>query len=344
MNQNYNQDSFNKGQAFEDYVEQVLFPASHYELLHKTNTYDQNSQRYVGDSRKPDFRFKCILTGFEFHVEAKYRSNPFNGYYDILSPAQVLAFPEIHQKEIPIYIALGYGGDASDPSYISLVHYGDAKTEKITIAEAVDLQIPKQEVNSNLLIKPLPENEPKVTETTSSSTKKAQQQEEVATVKHQSHTEPKKKKYRSYLLAALLIIAVIAAVFYIPTHTEEAYKNEMKTRITKYYALSDANNLKELDAFISPQMSNWYGIESPTTEEVIENIKEYRDKFPFSKSTVDWKTFDVTKREEGGYYVMYLLEYKVKSKLKAPYRAYDLKLLTTWDSEMRLMSITEVKR
>ena len=66
MNQNYNQESFNKGQAFEDYVEQVLFPASHYELLHKTNSFDQNSQRYVGDSRKPDLGLNVYLQVLNF--------------------------------------------------------------------------------------------------------------------------------------------------------------------------------------------------------------------------------------------------------------------------------------
>lgn len=55
QNQNHNQDSFQKGQAFEDYVEKLLFPASHYALLHKTNSFDQNSQRYVVDSTRQGY-------------------------------------------------------------------------------------------------------------------------------------------------------------------------------------------------------------------------------------------------------------------------------------------------
>lgn len=287
MNQNYNQDSFNKGQAFEDYVEQVLFPASHYELLHKTNTYDQNSQRYVGDSRKPDFRFKCILTGSEFHIEAKYRTKPYQGHYDILSPAQVLAFPEIHQKEKPIYIALGYGGRADDPSYVSLIPYENNREEKILIEEATRLQISKQAVDSSLHFKQQAQEEKPLEEIGVNSHIQSSQLE--APVINDEQTKPKQKK-RSFVMiltGILISLALIAAVFQFQSNQEDDYKSEMKTRIKKYYALSDANNLEELEAFISPKMSNWYGIENPSTEEVIENIKEYRGKFPFSESTVD---------------------------------------------------------
>lgn len=78
-----NKESFKKGQAFEDYVENILFPKHSYDLLYKTNSYDQNSDRYVNDSRNPDFRLKCRLTGKEFHVEAKYRTNSYKDQFQI---------------------------------------------------------------------------------------------------------------------------------------------------------------------------------------------------------------------------------------------------------------------
>ena len=37
MDNRFNNDSFQKVQAFEDFVERVLFPLESYELMHKTN-------------------------------------------------------------------------------------------------------------------------------------------------------------------------------------------------------------------------------------------------------------------------------------------------------------------
>jgi hypothetical protein len=158
MSNKHNQDSFNKGQAFENYVEKVLFPDAAYELLHKTNPYGQNSDRYVGDSRNPDFRFKCRLTGSEFHVEAKYRTTSFNDSYGVLSETQVTTFPHIHTADVPIFIALGYGNTASNPEYVSLIPYSTDQEQSVPVETAFEHQIAKSEVASSLLISKLLKN------------------------------------------------------------------------------------------------------------------------------------------------------------------------------------------
>jgi|AntDeeMinimDraft_5_1070356.scaffolds.fasta_scaffold01224_3 hypothetical protein len=130
MDNRFNNDSFQKVQAFEDFVERVLFPLESYELMHKTNGYEQNSERYVSDSMKPDFRFKSRVIGKEFHIEAKFRSTSYKNQYDTLSQTQVESFPKIHNEEVPVFIALGYGGVASDPEFISLIPFSEHKKVK----------------------------------------------------------------------------------------------------------------------------------------------------------------------------------------------------------------------
>ena len=67
-------DSFKKGDLFEKFVENELFQATDYTLVHRTNTYDQNETRYAEETLRPDFKFRCKKTKQEFYVEAKYRS------------------------------------------------------------------------------------------------------------------------------------------------------------------------------------------------------------------------------------------------------------------------------
>lgn len=122
MTDHYNEDSFGKGKAFEDFVEHFLFPSSHFELLHKTNPHAQNADRYVQTSLKPDFQFKSKVTGIKFYVEAKFRTRTYKDVYDVLSRQQFENFPDIQLEEkCTVLIAFGYGGKASNPDFISLI-------------------------------------------------------------------------------------------------------------------------------------------------------------------------------------------------------------------------------
>lgn len=53
------QDSFIKGEQFERFVEHYLFVEADYALVHRTNNYDQNRQRFSENTLKPDFKFRC---------------------------------------------------------------------------------------------------------------------------------------------------------------------------------------------------------------------------------------------------------------------------------------------
>ena len=96
MQQDYNEESFKKGEQFEKYVEEVIFPDAHYEVIYKTSDSEQNRRRFVKKSLEPDFQFKCRVTGKEFCVEAKWRAKPYKDVYQVLSEKQIQSFPSLN--------------------------------------------------------------------------------------------------------------------------------------------------------------------------------------------------------------------------------------------------------
>ncbi|WP_055412168.1 hypothetical protein [Nonlabens sp. YIK11] len=339
MSENHNQDSFDKGLAFEDYVEKVLFPYNAYDLQHKTNGYEQNKERYVTNSRKPDFRFKCRLTGKEFHVEAKYRTNSFKERYEILSDTQTTTFQEIHTTEVPIYIVLGYGNTAEDPEYVSLIPYEMHREQSIPVSTAFQLQIPKAEVPSSLI------------------TTRVTTDEKVEPVAFEATEHTKKAFLSKPILSVLGLVAVIAfgtTYFFLDdesrdTPTTVAVNPETNTEVLKntiaeYYQHLDSNDLATLHNYISPKMRNWYGVKNPSLEDVRKDIEDYRNTYPFTETKVDFEKINIVEQDNGDFYITYPMEYKVKSKVNAPYKLYDLYLTTIWDKDYKLVSAQELRR
>ena len=62
------QEAFEKGELFEKYVSDVLFPTHAFDLIHRTNSRAQNINRYAADTLKPDFKFRCRETNQEFYI------------------------------------------------------------------------------------------------------------------------------------------------------------------------------------------------------------------------------------------------------------------------------------
>ncbi|PHR96650.1 MAG: hypothetical protein COA80_08605 [Leeuwenhoekiella sp.] len=357
MSNHYNHDSFEKGEAFENFVEAILFPAHSYDLLHKTNAYSQNQERYVGDSRLPDFRFRDRITGREFHIEAKFRSNPYKDQYELLSYNQCAVFDDLHTATVPIFIVLGFGGTAQHPAYVSLIPFIQPPERYIDVSDAYSFQIPHKTVDSSFLEhyaptakEPAPahqrsELKPVATAESTSSPKPAETNSPQETTTARADAKPalrKKSVFKLGVAAAALVIIVISAIWRFGSPSPEP-ESILEQRIATYYQLSDANNLKELVDYFSPELDYWYGIKNPTPQEVIDNIKAYRKQYPYSETTVDWDRFSITPQNNGEFYATYPLEYKVRSKETGPWRTYDLKLITVWDNAYRLVSIQEVK-
>ncbi|WP_127845469.1 C15 family peptidase [Psychroflexus aestuariivivens] len=337
MNYNHNKDSFNKGQAFENYVENVLFPASDYQLIHKTNDYTQNNDRFVLNSKKPDFQFRCLLTGKEFHVEAKYRSRAYKNHYDILSPQQEECFPEIQDHSKPIFIALGYGGYANSPEYVSLIPFSENSVRLITAEKAYQYIVPKQTVSSSLIDGFFAPNDVQDQNIENEEVKEEISNEKKFNNQKGTPTKKKKKKFALFLLSILLIVFVIININ--SSNVEDNLKNKVET----YYQLSDANNIEQLIHHISPNVSYWYGLKNPTIKQIIKSINSYRDNIPFTKSIIQWDSFDVNELSDGTYHVTYSLKYMLrKEKPNSRLITYNLKILTVWNQNMKLISIKEL--
>ena len=115
--------SFRKGEDFEKYVEQSLFLKKDFDLVHRTNNFDQNKNRFAENTLHPDFKFRCKKTNNEFYIEAKFRSKfNQNDKLEIMSLAQKERFIIIQKKEkVPVFIVIGYEGWSNNPDKKSLI-------------------------------------------------------------------------------------------------------------------------------------------------------------------------------------------------------------------------------
>ncbi len=123
------EEAFKKGEAFENYVENNLFPKKYFDLLSKTHNYKTNNKRYVEDSLKPDLKFRDKKTKKVFYVECKYRSNLFQDkFHWAKDDEQFNRYKNIEAEEnIQTYIAMGLGGTASNPDKIYLMPLNEIK-------------------------------------------------------------------------------------------------------------------------------------------------------------------------------------------------------------------------
>lgn len=350
MNSNFNPDSFKKGQQFESFVENVLFPKPDYDLLHKTSDIDQNELRFVENSLLADFKFRCKLTGKEFWVEAKYRSRAYKGAYEIASEKQRATFPEKETDEVPIICALGYGGKSHDPEFISLIPFRKFPNGSISTKQAMHYQVPRSAVKSSTIHeltsniaheKAKEENNNDLTqETFENKVSDSQAQRPgYSNVKASKSTS----NYRKIGIAtAVLLVAVLALIMW--NAGAPSQEELLRERISNYYQTLDSNKVHEIREYISEDLHTWYSYTDPNLEMVISDVKRYRQKYPFTVSEVDWSNFSLTQLDNGHWKAKYPLEYRIKSKIKNPYKTYDLDITTVWDEDMMLVSATEVKR
>ena len=112
--------SYVKGDEFERFIRNILFPGAHYELLYKTYDYSTSRAFSIESSREPDFRFRTIKSGLEFFIEAKYRSRFYYGKIEWCKPYQLRRYQVIN-KEIPIFIVIGVEGKPTAPEQVYLL-------------------------------------------------------------------------------------------------------------------------------------------------------------------------------------------------------------------------------
>lgn len=344
MQQNYTPESFKKGQQFEEFVEQRIFTEDRYELITRTNSYEQNVNRYAEDTLKPDFKFRCKETGQEFWVEAKYRSELFYDKLEALNHSQRDRFFALEREEgIPVFVIIGYWGTAQKPNALSLVPLKEYKYIQIFRSFLRQYNIPVQPINNEALGFKL-EQEDKTTKTRA----KENVGEELFEDRNKPESSKKKPKYNSKILglAAVGLLAIILTIYGfsfsedIPVKSSE---ENLKEIVADYYQSMNSNQIEKLPEYLSPKVSSWYGEQNPSREWIYRNAKAHRGKFPYSSSDIDWDSFKVVPAEAGGFHVSYEMIYKSKEKITDDYTVFDLKLITRWDENYKLRSISEIR-
>ncbi len=120
LNEGIKPESFAKGEEFEDYVRQYVFPSERYELIHRTNSYQANKNDYIESTLLPDFRFRCKETGREFFVEAKFRGNAYNDKVEWTYYNQLQRYHQIN-NQLPVFLCLGLYGKPKDPEFLFII-------------------------------------------------------------------------------------------------------------------------------------------------------------------------------------------------------------------------------
>ena len=332
MQENYKQESYKKGAQFENYVEEILFPEAHYELIYKTSDSKQNINRYPTKSREPDFQFKCRISGKEFYVEAKWRAKPYNDEYEVLSPNQYKSFPSLHTEAKPIFIAFGYGGQPSNPDCVSLIPLKKIKTATISPTKVYSYDIPKAHYpNSNFL-------------------KKDHQSEEKSVNKEantygRENNQPR-PNYKTLGLAAIGLLAILIGIYsfaFSNSPNELQPKEKLHEIIADYYQSMNSNQIEKLPEFLSSHVDSWYGTKNMSTNQIIKDAQSHRETFPFSSSDIDWNSFKVMEQENGDYIASYDMIYKRRKDIHEEYKVFNLHLISTWNRDFKMKSIREIR-
>jgi hypothetical protein len=112
-------ETYQKGETFESYVREYLFPKEKYRVVDKTHNYLENKNDYIERTKDPDFKFRSS-NGKVFYVETKYRSYYLDGAIKWCKKYQLLRYREVDQR-IPVYIVIGTGEHPNNPTQLFFI-------------------------------------------------------------------------------------------------------------------------------------------------------------------------------------------------------------------------------
>ena len=114
--------SFVKGEDFENYVRETIFPKDSYKLLNRTHNYQTNKSDFVDNSLMPDFELQCLETKQKFYVEVKFRQGVYSHKDKIewCKPYQLKRYKSI-DKDKKVFLALGIGDNPKKPKEVFVI-------------------------------------------------------------------------------------------------------------------------------------------------------------------------------------------------------------------------------
>lgn len=319
--------SFKKGEEFEEYIQHVLFPESDYVLVHRTNNYDQNKDRFAENTLKPDFKFRCKQSQQEFYVEAKFRSH-FNQHdkLEVMSLAQRERFLRIQETEnIPVFIAVGYKGVASDPQHISFFPLNELIYLDLYPTFLRKFNVEKTSIDYKDL---------KFQSTTQNHTST-----ESTTI--QIEPIPRKNSPRSLIFISAIFVSILFGWLIIDTLYFN-YDDQIQQKTREYYKLVELKNVESLEQYISPKVTKWYNESNLTIDEVKEKTYAHLKAFPKSQTHIRWDTFQVEKVNDD-YLATYNIVHTIKTKGKYYNKVYNLTIKALWSKNYKIKSLYEVR-
>jgi len=340
--------SFKIGETFEDYIQNVIFTKESYDLIHRTNNFKQNSERYSEESKRPDFKFRCKITNQEFYVEAKFRSK-FNSddKLHILDIGQYNRYKEIDKVETPVLIAIGYEGSASNPSNLSLIRI--EKIEYLDLYKSVlkKYEIDKKTYDNDLLKLYIKEA------TAKKIINKPIQHEQTVNPEHISNNGQPKKNNRNRIILSLILLFLISTTFYFFTSNDKNdskiidkeinsnAEQNIKEYVAKYYLALDNNNVEALDYFINNKVDRWFSKSNVSLTNIKKDTKKYLEKYPYRETKIKWETFKFSELPNEDYNVSYSMIYKIKSNIDDDFKQYNLNIKTIWSHNMKIKNMYE---
>lgn len=332
-----NTESFEKGEAFESFVHNVIFTKDKYDTISKTHNFNQNLKIYIEDSLKPDFKFRCKKSLKEFWVEAKFRSNyNHEDKLDLFGAEQFHRFKEIDQSENLVLVAVGVGGTASNPAALSLI-----PIENIGFRSPYKSLIKKFEID----IKSINEDALSDFFTDYSKSNKSPDINE-KTKEHKNEPTQSIFNKKTFLVAGLILL-LISILLFRPVKTKlsevQTRKIEAKLQenIKSYYKAMESNNVDVMTYYIASNVSSWYTKTDVTLDFIKKDTRKYLKRYPYNNIDVRWNSFKFSVLPNGDFNVSYNMIYRKKSKKNSDYKRYDLNISCIWNSDYKIISMLE---
>ena len=118
-------EEYKMGEEFENFVKS-LFPEKYYVLVHQTHKYTENKERYIENSKEPDFKFRHKKSGHEFYIECKFRTGLYQDkFYWAKSEEQMKRYKTFQEGVRPAKVFIA--GSPSDPERLFIVPLDDIK-------------------------------------------------------------------------------------------------------------------------------------------------------------------------------------------------------------------------
>ncbi len=110
-------ESFDKGEDFQNFVKN-MFPDYEWAVSSQTHDYNTNKERFIEDSKNPDFLFRHRRSNREIYVECKFKSDTFHDKIEWCSISQLERYKRIDNQGHNVYIIIGFRGTARNPELI----------------------------------------------------------------------------------------------------------------------------------------------------------------------------------------------------------------------------------